>query len=70
MEHSGRPVDESQPLALAPTHDLVRGDLDQLGGLGFAALEGGQGQRGVCRQVGSGGLVDRRDLVDQRRGHG
>lgn len=56
-EHGGRPVNECQALSLAPAHELPCGGLDGLGGLGFAALEGGQCQRGVRCEVRSGRLL-------------
>ncbi len=70
MEYSGRPVNECQPLSLAPTQKLVRGRLDQRDGLGVVALEGGQCQRCVRCEAGTYGLVDRHQLVDERRGRG
>jgi hypothetical protein len=69
-EHSRHPVNECQPLSLAPTHDLPRGGLDELEGLGFPALEGRPCERGPRCEAATRRVVDRRHLVEQRRGHG
>ncbi len=69
MEHSGHPVNEFQPRPLAPTHEFPCDGLDQLGGLGFAALESDLCQRDVRCQAGTRRLADRRHLLEQRRRH-
>ena len=64
------PVNESQPLSVAATHELLCGGLDQRGGLGFAAPEGDVRQPDVRCQAGARRLVDRHHLLEQRRRHG
>jgi hypothetical protein len=61
------PANDGQPQSLAPTHDLLSGWLDQLGGRGIAALEGGKRKARVWCHAATGCLGDRRDLLDQRR---
>ena len=58
--------DQAQAHALAPDGQAVDGRVDQLGGLGRAALPASQGQRAVGRQVVPGRLGDGRGLLDER----
>jgi hypothetical protein len=70
VEHCARPVDEAQPLTLAPSDHLVHVVLDQVGNLGFPAAECGEPEGSVGREVAPRRLGDGLDLVVQRSGRG